>query len=67
MGEGMGIDRVEASYFFIQAYAAGASEAKTKYQALWPQLSHDESKKLERKLRDRRLDPKKVFSMMQSQ
>jgi uncharacterized protein len=67
MGEGMSIDRVEASYFFIQAYAAGASEAKTKYQALWPQLSHDESKKLERKLRDRRLDPKKVFSMMQSQ
>jgi TPR repeat protein len=66
VGDGMTIDRVEASYFFVQAYASGASEAKTKYQALWSHLSREEIKKLERKLRDRHLDPKKVFSMMQS-
>ncbi|HSY92799.1 MAG TPA: tetratricopeptide repeat protein [Candidatus Binatus sp.] len=67
VGDGMSVDRVEASFFFFQAYTSGASEAKTKYQALWPQLSGDEIKKLKGKLRERHLDPKKVFSMMQGQ
>jgi TPR repeat protein len=66
-GDGMSIDRVEASYFFFEAYVSGASEAKTKYQALWPQLTGDEIKKLKAKLRERHLDPKKVFSVMQAQ
>jgi len=66
-GDGVTVDRVEACYFFVQAYVSGASDAKAKYQALWPQLSREEIKKLERNLRDRHLDPKKVFSMMQTQ
>jgi TPR repeat protein len=66
-GDGMSIDRVEASYFFFEAYVSGASEAKAKYQALWPQLTGDEIKKLKAKLRERHLDPKKVFSAMQGQ
>jgi TPR repeat protein len=66
-GDGMSIDRVEASYFFFEAYASGAAEAKTKYQALWAQLTGDEIKKLKAKLRERHLDPKKVFSAMQGE
>lgn len=59
-------DHVEAYYWFTLAFDDGAAEAKSQCQALWPQLTKGEIKKLEAKFREGHLDPQKVFKIMQS-
>jgi|HubBroStandDraft_3_1064219.scaffolds.fasta_scaffold65323_2 TPR repeat protein len=66
-GEGMGLDRPEACYFFFLAARKGALDAKTRAQALWKEMSGDEIKHFEKKLRDARYDPHAVFAFMQDQ
>jgi len=66
-GEGVGVDRPEAYYLFFQAARRGAPGAKTRAQTLWNEMSKDEIKHLEKKLRDFRLDPQKLFAFMQDQ
>jgi hypothetical protein len=63
-GDGVPVDRSEAYYWFVIAYVAGASEAKPQCRSLLPQMSKDEIKQLEKKLRNDRLDPQKVFTLM---
>jgi uncharacterized protein len=66
-GEGVGIDKPEAYYQFFQASRRGAQGAKTRAQVLWNEMNKDEMKHLEKKLRDLRFDPQKVFAAMQDQ
>ena len=66
-GEGVGVNRAEAYYFFFLAYRKGAPDAKTRAQTLWKEMSKDDIKHLEKKLRDLRFDPPKVFASMQDQ
>lgn len=64
-GEGVGVNRPEAYYFLYLASRRGAPDAKTRAQILWKEMSKDEIKHLEKKLRDARFDPQKVFASMQ--
>ena len=66
-GEGVDIDRAEAYCLFVAAYRGGATSAKAQTQLLLKDMSKGELKRLEKKLRERRLDPKKVFAIMQDQ
>jgi hypothetical protein len=61
------VDRPEAYYFFFLAYRRGMQDAKTQAQILWKEMSKDDIKHLEKKLRTFRYDPKKVFDSMQGQ
>jgi TPR repeat protein len=63
-GEGVDVNRPEAYYLFFLARRA-APDAKTRGQTLWQEMSRDEIKHLQKKLRDLRLDPQKVFASMQ--
>jgi TPR repeat protein len=65
-GEGVGVDRPEAYYLFFQSSRRGLSDAKTQAQVLLQEMTKDEVKHLEKKLRDFHFDPKKVFDYMQS-
>jgi TPR repeat protein len=65
-GEGVVVNRSEAYYFFFLAYRRGIPNAKTQAQVLWKEMSKDDIKHVERKLRDLRLDPQKVFAAMQA-
>jgi hypothetical protein len=64
-GEGVGVDRPEAYYLFFRAYGKGVPDAKTQAQTLWKEMSKDDVKHLETKLRDFRYDSQKVFAIMQ--
>jgi TPR repeat protein len=64
-GDGRGIDRPEAYYFFPRAYQRGMPNAKTRAQAVMKEMSKDDVKHLERKLIERHLDPQKVRAIMQ--
>jgi TPR repeat protein len=64
--EGVKLDRPEAYYYFFLANRKGASEAKTQAQTLWKEMSKDDVKHLEKKLRDLHYDPQTVFASMQS-
>ena len=66
-GDGVGVDRPEAYYLFFLARRTGMAEAKTRAQTLWLEMSKEEFKHLEKKLRDLRFDPQKVFDSMQDQ
>lgn len=65
-GEGVSADRPEAYILLFQASQKGVLEAKAKAQTLWNEMSHDDLKHLEKKLRDLRYDPRKVFDAMQA-
>lgn len=64
-GDGIAVDRPEAYYYFVRAYFKGSQDAKTQTQNLMKEMDKDEIKRLEKKLRDARMDPKKVFALMQ--
>jgi TPR repeat protein len=66
-GEGVSVDRPEAYYLFFQASRSRMPDAKTQAQMLWQEMTKDEIKHLEKKLRDSRYDPKKVLDSMQDQ
>lgn len=66
-GEGISINRPEAYYYLFLAHGRGAPDAQTRAQTLWKEMSKDDIKHLERKLRDLRYDPKRVFDSMQGQ
>jgi TPR repeat protein len=66
-GEGVSLSRPDAYYYFFLARRAGSREAQSQAQVLWNEMNKDEIKRLERKLRDLRFDPKKVFTAMQEQ
>ena len=63
-GEGVAVDRPEAFCFLFFAYRNGAVAAKAQAHALRLEMSRDETKQLEKKLRERRLDPQKVFAIV---
>jgi uncharacterized protein len=66
-GDGTKADHVEAYYWFVLAYGDGSSAAKKQCQALWPQLSKNEAKSVEKKLGERGIDLQKVRNAMQAQ
>jgi TPR repeat protein len=65
-GEGIAVDRPEAYYYFFLA-SRGVPAAQTQARMLWKEMSKDDIKHLEKKLRDLHFDPKKVFDSMQNQ
>lgn len=66
-GDGTKADHVEAYYWFVLAYGDGSSAARKQCQALWPQLSRNEAKSVEKKLRERGIDLQKALNTMQAQ
>jgi TPR repeat protein len=64
-GDGVGVDRPEAYYYLFLA-SRGMPEAKTRAALLWKEMSKDDIKHLERKLRDLHFEPKSVFEFMQN-
>jgi uncharacterized protein len=66
-GDGVSMNRPEAYYFFFMAYEKGVPDAKTQAQSLWKEMSKDDIKHLEKQLRELRLDPQKVFAVMEDQ
>jgi TPR repeat protein len=66
-GEDGDVDRPDAYYLFFLAHRRGASDAKARAQSVWREMSPEEIKQLEKKLRDLRLDPQKVFASIQDQ
>jgi len=67
-GAGKSMDRAEAYYyFFFAAQGKGAPGARTQAQTLWKEMTKDDIKHLEKKLRGAHLDPQKVFASMQDQ
>jgi TPR repeat protein len=65
-GEGVAVDLPEAYCLLVLARQEGAPDAKTRAQLLWKDMSKDEIKRLQKKLRDLHFDPQKVFSAMQA-
>jgi uncharacterized protein len=63
-GEGTKVDRPAAFLLLFRASGIGIKGAKHKASELLPQLSKTELKQVEKKLRDQRLDPKKVFALI---
>ena|ERR1700689_351715 len=66
-GEGVGVDRSEAYYLFFLARRRGLQDASARAQKLWQEMSSDDIKHLEKKLRDLRYDPQKVIAGMRDQ
>lgn len=64
-GEGVGVDRPQAYIYFFLARASGVGDPRVQAQMLLNEMSRDEIKHLEKKLRDLHFDPQKVFSAMQ--
>lgn len=64
-GEGVGVDRPEAYCLLFLASQRDAPDAKTRAQLLWKDMSKDEIKRVEKKLRDLHFDPQKAFNAMQ--
>jgi TPR repeat protein len=65
-GEGVGVDRPQAYYYFFLARGRGTPDSRVQAQKLRNEMSQDEIKRLEKKLRDLHLDPQKVFNAMQA-
>jgi TPR repeat protein len=63
-GQGVKTDRPEAYFWFFRAYQLGDASAKPRADVLSKEMSRDDFKQLEKKLRQRHYDPKKVFEMM---
>ena len=64
-GEGVSVNRPEAYYYLFLARRRGEPDAQTQAQTLWKEMNKDDIKHLEKKLRDLRYDPNKVFNAMQ--
>lgn len=63
-GEGVGVDRPEAYYLLLLAYKGGAQEARLQAHSLRQEMSKDEVKKLDAKLRMHRFDPKQIYAIV---
>jgi TPR repeat protein len=63
-GEGVGVDRPQAYYYFFLAHRRGAPDAKTRAQVLWKEMSQGEITSLEKKL-EKHYIPRDVFAYMQ--
>ena len=64
-GEGTTLDRPEAFMMYFDAGMMHAKDALPKALALWQQMDNSEKKKVDGKLKARRLDPKKVIALLQ--
>jgi len=65
-GEGTKVDRAAAFIWFFRASQKRTNGATARARDLLPQLSKPEMKEVEKKLREMRYDPKKVFEALQS-
>jgi uncharacterized protein len=63
-GQGVKADLVAAYLWFFQAYAEGQKSAKALGNAVLKEMTADETKRLDKKLRERNLDPQKVRQAM---
>lgn len=65
-GEGTKVDRPEAFIMYVQAgiLSSGAKDPLSKALSLWQQMDNAERKKAESKLKERRLDAKKVIAAL---
>lgn len=65
-GEGTKVDRASAFVLLFRAGQMRMKGATQRARELLPQLTKPESKEVERKLRDMRFDPQKVFEALRS-
>lgn len=65
VGEGTKVDRAVAFVLLFRASRMGLNGAKQKASELLRQMSKPELKQTEKKLKDQRFDPKKVFAAVQ--
>jgi TPR repeat protein len=65
-GEGVGVNRADAYYYFFMAHRKGAPDAKARAKVLWKEMTKDDIKSLEKKLRAH-YDPQTVFAEMQDE
>jgi uncharacterized protein len=63
-GDGVAVDRPEAFCLLFFAYRNGVLAAKAQAHSLRKEMNKDETKRAEKKLRERRLDPQKVFAII---
>jgi len=63
-GEGVKADPVEAYLWFLDAYRAGQKSAKSFGDSVLKEMTADENKRLDKKLRERHFDPKRVRETM---
>jgi TPR repeat protein len=63
-GDGIAVDRPGAFYYLYLAYKTGALGAKDQAHSLRQEMSKDELKRLEKRLREHSFDPKKVFAIV---
>lgn len=66
-GQGVRADPVEAYLWFFQAFANGLKSARPLGVSVLKEMTADENKRLDKKLRDRHLDPKKVRELMEAE
>jgi len=66
IGEGTKIDRPSAFVLYVRASMMRVNGARQKANELASQMTKDELKKAEGKLRDQRLDPKQVFAALKA-
>jgi len=64
-GEGTKPDRPEAFMMYFDAGMMHAKDAFPKALALWQQMDNSEKKRVDGKLKERHLDPKKVIALLQ--
>lgn len=65
-GEGLRLDRAEAYIHFFRASRIQGPDVKPEARQLWNEMTQDDIKHVEKKLKDMRLDPQKVFAFMQT-
>jgi TPR repeat protein len=65
-GEGVKADPVEAYLWFFQAYVVRQKGARSLGDSVLKEMTADENKRLDKKLRQRHLDPKKVREEMEA-
>ena len=63
-GEGTQVDRPEAYCWFFLAHQHRIAEGRQHAAALWSEMTPDDIKRLEKKLRGMSYDPQKVFEAM---
>jgi len=65
-GQGVKTDLVAAYLWFLQAYTEGRQSAKSLGSSVLQEMTPDEKKRLDKKLRGRHLDPTKVRQLMEA-
>lgn len=65
IGEGTKADRPEAFMMYFAAGLMRAEDAFPKALALWQQMDNAERKKVDGKLKEQHLDPKKAIALLQ--